>query len=64
MRNRFTDEQLQAMAKSALWHKAHSPMVYTQFIHILGMATRFSLPEVESKILELSRLSGEQQPTN
>ena len=62
--SKYSQEHLSAMAKSALWHKAHSPVAYTHFIHILSLATRTSLPEVELKILQLSCLNTEQQSTN
>lgn len=36
---KYTQEQLQAMANSALWHKANSADAYKEFLMILAMRT-------------------------
>ncbi len=52
--SKYSDEQLTAMAKSALWHKVYAPYDYSQLISILSAITGLSFIEVEEKISKLA----------
>lgn len=53
--SKYTQDQLSAMAQSALYHKEHAPAVYLEFLLLVSLNTGLPPDAVERGIARLAR---------
>jgi hypothetical protein len=54
--SKYTNEQIKAMAQSALWHKENSPDAYAEFVMVMTLRSWLHPAKVDKMIKDLAEM--------